>query len=279
MGKIDSCDTTEEAMDNIEIFKEKISDSAKVLIGIGEEFSTMNIEEYKQSEEYIAYNELMKNENMSDEDQRTVHSVLIRDYINNKMNLDDNIIYKAYKNLYELIKDKDYFIISMNYDNLIDKAGFDAERIVKPCGSWDNIQCNDNCTNEISDSTAFCEKIITEIRNRQIPALLECEKCKGKMVFNTVEADKYCEVGYLMKWEKYMKWLSMTINRDLCISELGVGFKYPTVIRWPFEKTAFFNNKSSFFRVNESFPQMTQELSDKGISIHQNAKEFLNILC
>jgi hypothetical protein len=50
----------------------------------------------------------------------------------------------------------------------------------------------------------------------------------------------------------------------------------PDVIRWPFEKIAFYNKKSSFFRINESLYQMTKELADKGVSIEKNAIEFLN---
>ena len=71
-------------------------------------------------------------------------------------------------------------------------------------------------------------------------------------------------------WERYRKWLSCTLNKKLCILELGVGFQYPSVIRWPFEKTAFLNNKASFVRVNSKFFQLSEELKGKAISIPQN---------
>ena len=76
-------------------------------------------------------------------------------------------------------------------------------------------------------------------------------------------------------WDKYTKWLQGTLNRNVLILELGVGLKYPGVIRFPFEKAAYFNKKADFIRVHGRLYQMTEELGDKGISIAQNAVDFL----
>ena len=79
----------------------------------------------------------------------------------------------------------------------------------------------------------------------------------------------------MTQWEKYTKWLQLTLNRKLCVIELGVGMNIPNVIRWPFEKIAFFNKKASFFRINETLYQLTEEIGEKGTSINMNAREFL----
>lgn len=76
-------------------------------------------------------------------------------------------------------------------------------------------------------------------------------------------------------WDRYTKWLTGTLNRKLCILELGVGMNLPNLIRWPFEKIAFYNQKASFFRINETLYQMTEEIGDKGVSIEGNALRFL----
>lgn len=76
-------------------------------------------------------------------------------------------------------------------------------------------------------------------------------------------------------WDKYTKWLQGTLNRNVLILELGVGLKYPGVIRFPFEKAAYFNKKADFIRVHGRLYQMTEELGDKGISIARNAVAFL----
>ena len=71
----------------------------------------------------------------------------------------------------------------------------------------------------------------------------------------------------------------MTLNKKLCVLELGVGMNLPNIIRWPFEKIAYYNKKASFFRVNGSLYQLTEKLSDKGISIGENAIDFLLADC
>ena len=97
-----------------------------------------------------------------------------------------------------------------------------------------------------------------------------------RSVYNNILCEQnYIEEGYQNQWEKYTKWLQTTLNKKLCILELGVELNLPGIIRWPFEKVAFYNQKASFFRINASLYQMTEELSDKGISIAMNAVYFL----
>ena len=67
-----------------------------------------------------------------------------------------------------------------------------------------------------------------------------------------------------------------TINKKICIIELGVGMKYPTIIRWPFEKIAFCNNKASFVRIHSYLYQLSEELNGKGISVEADPIKFLS---
>ena len=55
-----------------------------------------------------------------------------------------------------------------------------------------------------------------------------------------------------------------------------MGFASPQIIRWPFEKTAMFNLKSTLIRVNARFPQLTEQTGDRGISIGENALELFS---
>ncbi len=75
------------------------------------------------------------------------------------------------------------------------------------------------------------------------------------------------------QWNSYLNWLAGTLNHRLCILELGVGFGSPQVIRWPFEKTAMFNLKSTLIRINARFPQLTEQTAERGVSIGENALE------
>ncbi len=66
------------------------------------------------------------------------------------------------------------------------------------------------------------------------------------------------------RWNEYMRWLMGTLNRNLLLLELGEGFENPSVIRWPFEKTACLNLKSYLYRVHGKFPQLPEDLDGRG---------------
>ena len=97
-------------------------------------------------------------------------------------------------------------------------------------------------------------------RQRQA-AILEYLQKQGK-----------CSVEELAQ---YFDTTGTTIRKDLVILELGIGFANPGVIRFPFEKTAFFNQGSFFLRVNQTFPQTTEELKDRARGVHQNSVDWM----
>lgn len=201
-------------------------------------------------------------------------------------------VLKAYDALYDLLIDKDYFIITMATDAEIfntalgsrtetvvstDEAHMEQfsctadeammakmdqifpakeqpkdtrfQRIVAPCGNETWRQCSQGCTKDIWEPGEIPDDI--------------CPHCGAPLTGNTVDASPYIEEGYLPQWNRYTRWLTGTLNRDLMILELGVGFSKPGVIRFPFEKTAYFNQKSFLCRVHATLPQITEELSGR----------------
>ena len=128
----------------------------------------------------------------------------------------------AYEELYQLIQDKDYYIVTTLTDGAIYEMPFDKNRIVAPCGNIHWRQCSKACTKDIWEEGEVPDDI--------------CPHCKAPLTGNTLKAETYIEEGYLPRWKDYMKWQTGTINRSLVILELGEGFSTPTVMRWPFEK-------------------------------------------
>lgn len=78
-------------------------------------------------------------------------------------------------------------------------------------------------------------------------------------------------------WDRYLRWLSFTLNQKLCILELGVGFDHPKIIRFPFEKTCYFNQKSRYIRIHRNFPQLSAEIAGRGVSIQEDPTVFLTV--
>lgn len=210
----------------------------KILIGIGESFQAKVPEEIADGVDTLMY---------------------IRE------NADSNII-GAYNILSDRLKECDYFVVSTCNDDLIYDSNLNKDRIVTPCGGFRFLQCEDDCAHELLPfSDNMCEEI-NEIR---------CPHCGKRVVFNRLPLDKYNEGGYMEQWEQYNKWLQSTINKKLLIIELGVSMKYPTVIRFPFEKTAFYNQKADMYRIHDSLAFSTPELKDRCRCIKANPIEYL----
>lgn len=251
----------------IEQIKSQIKDADLVLLGIGEEF------EFKS---YLSGNDKYKRVC----NQLVEHGLeALLPYVDSYFLKEDERLLAALSKLVELLKEKDYFIVSTCMTSLLSQAGLDAGRIVEPCGTTSKLQCQDGCDEAIfytPDEFKYqLEECIINETGWELLKEHKCGVCGREMVFNTLYAKHYLEAGYLPKWSEYTTWLQRTVNKKLCILELGVGLKYPSVIRWPFEKTAFYNKKSYFIRIHEKLSQLTPDLKEKGMGIAVNAVEFL----
>ena len=77
------------------------------------------------------------------------------------------------------------------------------------------------------------------------------------------------------EWNHYMEWLAGTLNKKTVLLELGEGFEHPSLIRWPFEKTALLNYKAYLYRVHGKFYHITDELKEKAVAVNMNSVQFL----
>lgn len=178
------CRKAEKSMENTKAeVREKIKEAQKVLIGIGKEWAL------RDDEKDIRFRHL------SDPAQSDLKA--------------------AYEELYQLIQDKDYYIVTTLTDGAIYEMPFDKNRIVAPCGNIHWRQCSKACTKDIWEEGEVPDDI--------------CPHCKAPLTGNTLKAETYIEEGYLPRWKDYMKWQTGTINRSLVILELGEGFSTPTV--------------------------------------------------
>ena len=105
-----------------------------------------------------------------------------------------------------------------------------------------------------------------------------CAKCGGKLRFNQLGVERYAQEGYLEQWNVYTKWLQSTVNRRLCVLELGAGMNYPGIIRFPFEKMAYYNQKAFLYRVHPRLYQVGEEIVDRSSRIAENPVDFLGLL-
>lgn len=250
-----------------------ISDADMILIGVGEEFD--DIRSLKTIDGCL---ELRNAIIISDEPWLLPKfDAVYREKTKSKVNTALDILIK-------LLEEKNYFVVSTSMNPDVFQANWKEGRFVGPCGSCLSKQCIDGCTAELREVTDSDDRILNEcvenIRDKKLWADIgSCTECGKKMILNNVYAAKYNEMGYLNQWNLYTKWLQGTLNKKLLILELGVGVDYPSIIRFPFEKVAFYNNKASFYRVNGTLYQLPPELSEKGNSVAQNSIDWLVSMC
>lgn len=253
---------------DIECLKEKIAGADKILLGIGEEFADKGFED---SEIYRCYKKLETGQ----EAEQWVLPYLKAYYLNTSDA--DEQLFKAYRSLENLLDGKDYFVITLQTDGRIFKSGLDKDRVTAPCGSYEQLQCTENCENSVMDAGEETERIAGAVLEGTELSAIEkpvCPGCASPLGMNVYPQEHYCEAGYIGQWQKYQQWLGNTLNRNTVFLEAGAGFALPGLIRWPFEKAVYLNQKAYLFRIHEKFGQLSEEVGEKGCSIQVNSVKF-----
>lgn len=258
-----------------------IDEAEMVLVGLGEEFD--NVREFRQEKIYVQGKELL-----ADSPQSAMLPLWQSQF---RTEGADDFVRESLNNLARCLEKKNYFVVSVSVNSGITEIPWRDGRLVMPCGSGLRLQCDDSCEQNlrlakpselktVEGQLLAWRKALDRGDAEELPKGLDCCPTCGKPVsFNNVYHEHYDENGYLPDWQNYTKWLQGTLNRQLVILELGVGMRFPSVIRFPFEKIAYFNQKARFYRVNENLYQMTEELATKGVGIAKNAIDWLQNLC
>ncbi|MCD9020359.1 Sir2 family NAD-dependent protein deacetylase [Cohnella silvisoli] len=188
-----------------------------------------------------------------------------------------------YKKLLELIKDKDYFVITSNVDAMFHKTGFDKDRIFTPQGDYALLQCVRACTNETWETKPVIDKILPDINHDNLTVtdsslIPHCPNCGGQVFMNVRLSRYFVEKPYEEQRKKYIQWLESSSSKKLVVMEYGVGFNTPGVIRFPFEQIVYRHPKANLIRVNEKHAQVPKELIEKSISVESNAAVLIDDL-
>lgn len=250
------------------LFLKTINDADCVVIGIGEEWST-SFEEMVKDDEMST--DLVKASSANCDDWAL--EFLKKKYYEK---FHSDTLKVAYENLLKICKDKNYFLISLNYDSYPVLAGFSKDRCVFPCGNYEFLQCDNNCSDSYLDATEQYHVFLDCLNNNLEYKPLKCPFCNGKLSFNNLSAKKYCEGGYLDNWQKYMQFLQKSVNTNVCVIELGASTRFAGIIRNAFEKTAIYNKKAKMFRINESNTDILTELEDKCYVLKTNSVDYIS---
>ncbi|MBP5579235.1 MAG: Sir2 silent information regulator family NAD-dependent deacetylase [Ruminococcus sp.] len=184
----------------------------------------------------------------------------------------------TYKTLFELMKDKDYFVITTNVDHQFQKAGFDKSRLFYTQGDYGLFQCSEPCHDKTYDNEYMVKDMIEFQEDMKIPTDLipKCPKCGKPMTMNLRSDDKFVEdEGWHKAAERYDDFLQAHEGKHILFLELGVGYNTPAIIKYPFWKMTVQNPKAIYACLNYGEAYAPDEIVKQSILINGDIHEAL----
>lgn len=171
-------------------------------------------------------------------------------YINRYMDAPKPVYHK----LYDLVKDKDYFVLTTNVDHCFQKAGFDKHRLFYTQGDYGLFQCSRPCHQNTYDNETIIREMIkaqgygidmdgalvlpkSASPKMMIPSNLvpHCPKCGEPMSMNLRADHTFVEdKGWHFASERYKQFLRRHQHMNVMFLEAAVGFNTPTIIKYSF---------------------------------------------
>lgn len=159
----------------------------------------------------------------------------------------------VYQQLLELVKDKNYFVITTNVDHCFQKAGFDKQRLFYTQGDYGLFQCSEPCCKETFENETTILQMMAKQREMRVPSELlpMCPHCGKPMTMNLRSDNRFVEdEGWHRAAERYESFLRATENARVLYLELGVGYNTPVIIKYPFWQMTAQNPKATYACVN-----------------------------
>ena len=187
----------------------------------------------------------------------------------------------VYQNLFEIVKDKNYFVITINVDHCFQKAGFDKKRLFYTQGDYGLFQCSEPCCNETYDNEEAVRQMMEQQKDMRIPSTLlpKCPHCGKPLSMNLRADDTFVEdEGWHLAAERYHNFLRTRKSGKVLFLELGVGYNTPGIIKFVFQKLTAENPLATYTCINYGEAYAPPEIEDQSIVINANAGKVIETL-
>ena len=252
-GRISTVRSTDNYSDNIEKLKKALKEADAVVIGAGAGLSTSAGFTYSGERFRKYFSDFEERYGFHDMYSGGFYVMELKPefswafwarniYINRYMDAPKPV----YRDVLELVKDKDYFAITTNVDHCFQKAGIDKNRLFYTQGDYGLWQCSKPCHAKTYDNEEVVRKMLLaqgftieadgtltvpegvtlkmEIPSELVP---RCPVCGEPMSMNLRADDTFVEdEGWHRAAENYQDFLSRRKGKILFL-ELGVGYNTP----------------------------------------------------
>ena len=153
----------------------------------------------------------------------------------------------VYPNLHEVVKDKDYFVLTTNVDHQFQKAGFDKKWLFYTQGDYGLWQCSKSCHQKTYDNEDVVRRMISEQKDMKISTELipKCPVCGAPMTMNLrCDGTFVQDEGWYAASGRYDDFIRRHKETRILFLELGVGGNTPVIIKYPFWQMTAANPKA-----------------------------------
>ena len=201
----------------------------------------------------------------------------------------------VYRELHELVKHKDYFVITTNVDHQFQKTGFDKKRLFYTQGDYGLFQSmnpdiqktydNEEWVLKAMEAQGFVKDeegvyqvpedkgITMRIPTELIP---KCPDDDSDVTMNLRADDSFVEdEGWHRASAAYSDFLRRHEGLHVLYLELGVGANTPVIVKYPFWKMTMANEKAVYTCLNYGEAFCPGEIEDRSICIDGDIREVL----
>ena len=203
----------------------------------------------------------------------------------------------VYDDLLNLVRHKDYFVITTNVDHCFQKAGFDKTRLFYTQGDYGLFQCSEPCHDRTYENRETIRKMVLaqgwsigsdnsltlserDALKMSVPTevLPVCPVCGKPLTMNLRSDDKFVEdEGWRQAADRYETFLRTRSGRMLYL-ELGVGYNTPAIIKYPFWRMTAQNPNATYACVNYGEAVCPKEILNQSICIDGDIGEVVQAL-
>ena len=169
---------------------------------------------------------------------------------------------ELYHNILQLIKGKEYFVITTNVDAQFEKSEFAKEKIFATQGDYAYLQARNGSTKTLVYNESWVKQALAATIDCKVPTeLIPHHPLTGELMSPNLRCDDTFveDERWHRQNEAYHEFVGKAWEHKLLLLEFGVGFNTPSIIRFPFEQMAASNSNISLVRFNRDYPQLMQE--------------------
>ena len=186
---------------------------------------------------------------------------------------------KPYADLLELVKEKNYFVLTTNVDHQFQLAGFDKKRLFYTQGDYGLWQCSKACHDKTYDNEKAVRIMAAEQTDMKIPTELvpKCPVCGAPMTMNLRCDDTFVQdTGWYAAAGRYDDFIRRYKDLHVVFWELGVGANTPGIIKYPFWQMTAKNPDAVYVCINQGEAFVPLEIKKQSVCISGDIGAVLN---